>query len=372
MTNAELDAFLFSLSSYERLLRGLPEGLALDPRLDPPHIPGLDPGLAATIAAAFEEDARSAKPRFYLAPGALEEFFRGSGGQGFELREESVIPPGRGFSFSIHPRFFPVASHRHAYLELVYVYAGRISQVIEGEELELEEGDACFLDTMTAHSRGRAGEGDLVVDCLMRRGYFDAAIASRLAGGAPLSEFLVEASFGGSGAGGYLLARSRADGAARKILCRALREHFDPGPYSAQVLDSCLCILFAELARACAPRGRGADPPAGGAKGRIPEILGYIRRDCGRASLSSAAARFGLKPGYLGSLLRETLGKGFTEIAREARLERAASLLSSTRAPVDSIAREVGYENQSFFYGIFKERYGATPAEYRKRARPCP
>ena len=35
---------------------------------------------------------------------------------------------------------------------------------------------------------------------------------------------------------------------------------------------------------------------------------------------------------------------------------------------VEEIADAVGYQNRGFFYRIFREEYGCTPARYRERA----
>jgi len=79
-----------------------------------------------------------------------------------------------------------------------------------------------------------------------------------------------------------------------------------------------------------------------------------------------------VKAGYLGALLRGRLGRGFKELLQEARLERAASLLASTDASVEAVAREIGYSNLSFFYSLFRERYGQTPAAFRRGSGQAP
>lgn len=49
------------------------------------------------------------------------------------------------------------------------------------------------------------------------------------------------------------------------------------------------------------------------------------------------------------------------------RLERACSLLTSTRSPVDRIAEKVGFETGDTFRRAFRRRYGTSPREYRER-----
>jgi len=47
------------------------------------------------------------------------------------------------------------------------------------------------------------------------------------------------------------------------------------------------------------------------------------------------------------------------------RLSAAERLLKTTSLPVSEIARQVGYENVTFFYRIFERRRGCRPGEYR-------
>lgn len=49
------------------------------------------------------------------------------------------------------------------------------------------------------------------------------------------------------------------------------------------------------------------------------------------------------------------------------RLSQAAYLLLGSSLPVSDIIQSAGYDNTSYFYTKFKERYGISPGEYRKK-----
>ena len=49
------------------------------------------------------------------------------------------------------------------------------------------------------------------------------------------------------------------------------------------------------------------------------------------------------------------------------RMARAAKLLRESDLAVAEIIEQVGYQNDSFFRRKFKETYGRTPAQYRKK-----
>ena len=46
-------------------------------------------------------------------------------------------------------------------------------------------------------------------------------------------------------------------------------------------------------------------------------------------------------------------------------METAARLLRRSDLNIQQIISQVGYENTSYFYRLFHERYGQSPREYR-------
>ena len=53
----------------------------------------------------------------------------------------------------------------------------------------------------------------------------------------------------------------------------------------------------------------------------------------------------------------------------EKRLTKAALLLKNTALSVGDIIVMVGYENTSYFYRIFTQKYGMSPKSYRRSER---
>ena len=59
----------------------------------------------------------------------------------------------------------------------------------------------------------------------------------------------------------------------------------------------------------------------------------------------------------------------FTEYLQTKRLSEASRLLTETSLSVYEVSNAVGYENESFFRRKFKERYKASPKQYRMKKR---
>ncbi len=66
---------------------------------------------------------------------------------------------------------------------------------------------------------------------------------------------------------------------------------------------------------------------------------------------------------------RRYLGVSPTEYINDLRLQYAENLLLTTDRTVTAVGLEAGFQDASYFSVCFKRRYGASPAEYRRRHR---
>lgn len=92
----------------------------------------------------------------------------------------------------------------------------------------------------------------------------------------------------------------------------------------------------------------------------------YLKTNLACASLSEIASSLGYSNAYTGHLMKKLIGKSFSAYLQEARCAAASKMLLETDMPVSAIIHEVGYNNESFFRGKFKELYGSTPLNYKK------
>lgn len=67
-------------------------------------------------------------------------------------------------------------------------------------------------------------------------------------------------------------------------------------------------------------------------------------------------------------LFKEATGKTATEFIRQVRLTMAARLLLVSNDPVNCIAHDVGFEDANHFTRVFRQAFGLTPNQYRKRS----
>ena len=67
-------------------------------------------------------------------------------------------------------------------------------------------------------------------------------------------------------------------------------------------------------------------------------------------------------------LFKGATGKTATEFIRQVRLTMAARLLLVSNDPVNCIAHDVGFEDSNHFIRVFRQAFGMTPNQYRKRS----
>ncbi|MCH1639417.1 AraC family transcriptional regulator [Paenibacillus timonensis] len=71
---------------------------------------------------------------------------------------------------------------------------------------------------------------------------------------------------------------------------------------------------------------------------------------------------------HLGQVYKAEEGLSVVDRINEVRLAQARLYLEQQQLTVAEIMEKVGFGNESYFYRLFKRRYGATPKEYRLKA----
>jgi AraC-like DNA-binding protein/uncharacterized protein YxeA len=82
-------------------------------------------------------------------------------------------------------------------------------------------------------------------------------------------------------------------------------------------------------------------------------------------SLFKIAELIDLSPAYLGRIFKKLTSKSIPDYLNEYRIDRAKELLLTTNDSIDEISQKTGYNNNAYFYRVFKKYTGIRPAEYR-------
>lgn len=66
--------------------------------------------------------------------------------------------------------------------------------------------------------------------------------------------------------------------------------------------------------------------------------------------------------------VQERLGRPIGELLLDLRMTHAANLLQASEASTGAVAEAAGYQSEAAFQRVFKQRMGATPAQWRRAA----
>ncbi|RVU72291.1 cupin domain-containing protein [Lactobacillus xujianguonis] len=69
---------------------------------------------------------------------------------------------------SKHNRFADYPQHTHTFLEMNYIVKGQATEIVDGEELILHEGDILILDVGTTHAIQALGRNDLLLNIIFK------------------------------------------------------------------------------------------------------------------------------------------------------------------------------------------------------------
>lgn len=86
-----------------------------------------------------------------------------------------------------------------------------------------------------------------------------------------------------------------------------------------------------------------------------------------RQTAAALSKRFGISETSLKNYFKNVYGTGFLEYQQKVRMEKAGKLLCESPDAVGSICEMVGYLTQAKFGAAFKDYFGMTPLEYRRR-----
>lgn len=84
-------------------------------------------------------------------------------------------------------------------------------------------------------------------------------------------------------------------------------------------------------------------------------------------SLEEAAKELKLTKHILSQYVNEVLGKSFSSLIKEYRIDKAKKLLETeTNYTIENLGYDSGFNSKSAFFTAFKKTTGLTPAEYQK------
>ena len=281
----------------------------------------------------------------------------------FVVDSRLLLEKGRLIEIRPHTRFAYFPKHRHNYVEMVYMCAGTTTHIINGSnELVLKEGDLLFLNQNVYHEILPAGEDDLAVNFIILPEFFDRPI-SMVERENILRDFLISTLAGDTAINDYLYIKTKGIIPVENLLENMIWTILGRHPMMDTINQTSMGLLLMNLSRFADQIGRG--DPQHEEQNLMFSVLDYIEHHYQNGTLAEISELSHLPTYQVSRILKKRTGKNFKELLQLRRLQQAAYLLQNTTLSIDKIIVHIGYENSSYFYRVFREKYGCSPSEYR-------
>ena len=225
--------------------------------------------------------------------------------------------------------------HSHEYLEFFYVMEGEYHQKILGTEYIFHSGEFCLIDKNCLHQEILDESECTIVFFGITNAMFT-SISSFHTAADDIASFL------------HMEELARHD-IATPLICRGL-------------LTRVFQLLGSQYEFSLSKQQRQRMNVI-----LSNQIIDFMKLHLNHISIQMLTKEFHFHEDYFNRLLKSQTGMTYTEYLQMLRLEKAEQLLTDTDNTIEQIAEEVGYRNKGYFYRIFVERRGCTPAQYRKK-----
>ncbi|HJB98266.1 MAG TPA: AraC family transcriptional regulator [Candidatus Acutalibacter pullicola] len=295
-----------------------------------------------------------------LAGGQVDKSLYSSGA-GFLIDSEKLLAKGKLITVRPHTRFASFPMHRHNYVEIMYMCSGKTVHRMEGRPpLTLQAGELLFLNQNAAHGVDRAGEEDVGVNFIVLPQFFDYALAL-IGMDNVLGKFLLSGLRQSGGELSCLHFRVSHVPTVQNLVENLVWSLVHPQPNARRINQATMGVLLLQLLNYT------EDLEEASGNGAVLSALREIEENYRTADLTRLAGELHVSLPYLSAAVHRATGRTFKELLLEKRLSKAAQLLRETRLTTQDIILAVGYENTSYFYRVFRARFGITPKEYRRQ-----
>ena len=84
-------------------------------------------------------------------------------------------------------------------------------------------------------------------------------------------------------------------------------------------------------------------------------------------SLKSVAEVLHINPVYLGQLFKKETERSFSQFLNQTRIKKGQYLLLNSNKPINEVGYDIGYNNPTYFFKMFRKLNGLTPKEFREK-----
>ncbi len=266
-----------------------------------------------------------------------------------------------------------IPMHRHGYYEMMYVMDGEVGQQIDRETYRFAAGHACLLNKNVRHSEVLAGDCTLIYLCFSDEYVRELCDNNSIKRKARILYAFVMDNLDGSAASlqDYLLftpvnTQSQHRISLQSVIGQLLSELTVKQPGQRLMVNALLVRLIAHFLDF--PEYYRCDHVVLDTKSDVflfNRIARYIEEFHGKPTRAQLSEQFNYSADYINRVVKKNSGMSLVNYMQQVLIRKAEYALRHTDKDIHRIVHELGLDNQSHFYALFRRKHGMTPKQYR-------
>lgn len=254
-------------------------------------------------------------------------------------------------------------AHFHDYVELLYLYEGKMRVWLNGKEYAFNEGELIVINSKESH---------------------------RLESAAPVSGYCVIkfnpeilwASNGSAKETRYVLPFLNSSSTHPRVFPASFVSETDIGTLVADAVDAWknrpvgyelllrgdVLKIFGHVVGYLSKLGVEIKYTVGSGSlyGVMDNIVDYVNENFTACDERELAKKYKVSYSYFSRTFKQMMNMSFKEYVNYLRINEAQRLLLTTNKSITDISMEMGFSSPSHFINVFRQHMGRAPKQYRK------
>lgn len=278
------------------------------------------------------------------------------------IDSHKLLDSGKLIKVRTHTRFVHFPKHRHNFIEMIYMYSGSTTHIINGSQITLNQGELLILNQYAVQEIEPANEHDIAINFIILPEFFDQSLIMLGTENSPLRNFIIGCLKSEEPNIPYLHFRTASVLPVQNLVENLAWTLVNETQHKRQINQITMGLLFLQLMNHTDTLSMGQNNYE---QDILMNVLQYIEEHYKDGELRVLADKLGYEFTWLSRTIKKLTGSTYTELVQKKRLNQACFLLKTTRLSVLDISLAVGYDNFSYFHRIFKKAYGMSPRIYR-------
>lgn len=257
--------------------------------------------------------------------------------------------------------------HQNDFIELTYVFQGTLSVVVDQELMSFSENELYLINPNVPYQEKKNLSDALVFNISLRSSFFNEILLSSIPEDS-LQGFLRKCLLKEKNSAKMLRFTPSIHSVQKKInevYSLILKEYhlreagyiFVIQGYFTRLLDHLVSNYQFSFSEDAKNKYK---------EYMFQEVKKYMYNHYQMIRLQDLVDTFHYSGSYFNRLIQAFTGENYSSYLIQIRLEIARDMLEYSSEKIDEIMEQIGYHNKGFFYRAFSEKYGDTPAAYRR------